>query len=102
MRRIGSPREGLGRRFRLLVAEFGELRVVDAGVAAGGREMQVELALPVSQQDHRGVRRWKWGGAGARRAGGRRLGEAPIAKGCRAGKSGGQGRARLRARRFTS
>ena len=50
-------RSVLGRRLRLAVAEFGELGVVDARVAARGREVQVELALPVSQQDHRGVRR---------------------------------------------
>src|SRR3712207_1194768 len=60
-------RERLGRRFRLPVPEFGELRVVDAGVAARGREMQVELALPVSQQDHRGVRRGGWGSPARRR-----------------------------------
>ena len=34
------------------VSELGQAWIDDAGIAAGGAEMQVELALAVAQQDH--------------------------------------------------
>jgi hypothetical protein len=46
------PQKLLGGFPRLGVPERGEARVDDAGIAAGGAEMQVELALAVAQQDH--------------------------------------------------
>ncbi len=49
--------------------------------------MQVELALPVSQQDHRGVRREGSGGAAGAGTGGV-VADAPIPVSGRAGKPG--------------
>jgi hypothetical protein len=43
-----------GGLLRLGVPEYGQARIDDAGIAAGGAEMQVELALAVTQQDHAG------------------------------------------------
>jgi hypothetical protein len=41
------------------------MRVDDAGIAAGGCEMQVELALAMAQQDHLpGLKRLRTGGKG--------------------------------------
>ena len=42
----------LGGLFRLGVPERGEAGIDNAGIAAGGAEMQVELALAVTQQNH--------------------------------------------------
>ena len=39
---------------RLGMAEIGQAGIDNAGIAAGGAEMQVEFALAVTQQDHTG------------------------------------------------
>src|SRR6201999_1701950 len=44
--------ELLGGVPRLSVTEFGQARVDDAWIDAGGTEMQVEFALAMAQQDH--------------------------------------------------
>ena len=55
---VTTPQAFAGQLLRGLrglgVAEFGQPRVGDAGVAFGGGKAQIELALAVSQQDHRG------------------------------------------------
>ena len=52
MRLHAGPGQRRGGLRGLRVAKRGQMRVGDAGVAAVGGEMQVELALAVAQQDH--------------------------------------------------
>jgi hypothetical protein len=46
------PHQLLGGVPRLGVTEFGQAGIDNAGIAAGGAEMQVEFALAMTQQDH--------------------------------------------------